>query len=128
MSTRIRYKETLNGLETEEFLAVNQMVSVLIIPNTFEVQILDSNSKKIVSYNNKNLQSAKKWAKQKLIQMGVVFSPEVRPRFKKDTKQLVTDLELLGTANEKLYKLVEDDIKMPKFEFDEDQTEGDDIV
>jgi hypothetical protein len=80
--TRIRYKE-LNGLfASPEYLAVNRLVKVIINPATFAVNITNSEGQIIESFmNSTSLASSKKYAKQILIQMGVNFSPEVRPRF-----------------------------------------------
>jgi hypothetical protein len=79
--TRIRYKKKYNCLHTEPFIAINQVVSATIYPELFKASVCDEDSYVLKELYANNLQNLKKLVKKTLIEMGVVFEPEVRPRF-----------------------------------------------
>jgi len=104
--TRIRYEKTNGMLVTKEFVAIGQLVKVVINEKLMEVQVLNSQNETLFeSVKQKDLTAAKKLVKNTLIGMGVLFQPEVRPRFEK-TK--LSDLNLItadfGAEYAKNYK------------------------
>lgn len=87
--TRIRYKR-INGLLTSpQFLAINQLVDVTIDETKSEAQIHSNEGHVIKELKATNLQNLKKLIKKTLIEMGVNFQPEVRPRFETGTGHIV---------------------------------------
>jgi hypothetical protein len=111
MATRIRYTKKDNKLISPEFLAVNKLVYVEINMATFNVEVFDKKMGLFRHSVQTNMQNAKKFAKKTLVELGVIFEQEVRPRFK-----LIKDD--LGPDASKTYK---DDLF-------EDETESDDFV
>jgi hypothetical protein len=82
--TRIRYKmNKFEVLVSPEFLAVNDMVYAEIFHN-FTASITKKGSGQTLEHLiANNMQNIKKLVKKTLIEMGVVFTPECRPRFEK---------------------------------------------
>jgi len=81
--TRIRYtKEETTGIlvNSAQLLGVNQMIGVEIHPEL--KAIIYGENVVLKELTSNNLQNLKKLVKKTLIEMGVNFSPEVRPRLK----------------------------------------------
>jgi hypothetical protein len=81
--TRIRYKmNKFEVLNSPEFLAIDKVVFVEIF-NDFSAAIVQKGSGTALQIlKSTNMQNIKKLVKKTLIEMGVVFKNEVRPRFK----------------------------------------------
>lgn len=87
MSVRIRYKKVGEVLVSPQFLAVNQMVMVNLYPDLLEVEVIGADGAVLFrSDKQTNTQNMKKVAKKRLVELGVNFTPEVRPRFDKVEK------------------------------------------
>lgn len=88
MATRIRYKKTnaVNVLESSEFLATDQLVKVLLYLETNEAHVVNKDDELVKQIKGTNSSNLKKNVKALLLELGVNFTPEVRPRFDKETE------------------------------------------
>lgn len=82
--TRIKYKLGHMGYFSQQMLALDQMVFVLLKPNETGEIINAETNVPITVFAEKDQAKLKKLIKKELIQIGVKFQPEVRPRLKKE--------------------------------------------
>lgn len=102
MSVRIRYKKVGEVLVSPQFLAVNQMVMVNLYPDLLEVEVIGADGAVLFrSDKQTNTQNMKKVAKKRLVELGVNFIPEVRPRFADNSEEVLKKAELFLHLNGK---------------------------
>lgn len=80
--TRIRYKKENGTLVSNPFLAVSDLVTVTLFETNNTANFLSS-GKIVKELKADNLPTLKKLVKNTLVDMGVVFQSEVRPRLTK---------------------------------------------
>lgn len=104
--TRIRY--TMNKFEvlvSPEFLAVDKIVHAEIYHNFHSNIYEKGKGLPIIRLEANNMQNLKKLVKKTLVEYGVLFTNEVRPRFSKfeeEFKKSLEDSALYGTGFVKL--------------------------
>lgn len=81
--TRIRYKREGKLLISPPLLAVSDLIIVTLNEDTLTAEFQRNSDKPVELFKHKNIQNLKKAVKGTLKEMGVVFTPECRPRFDK---------------------------------------------
>jgi hypothetical protein len=104
--TRIRYKmNKFEVLVSPEFLAFNKIVFAEIY-HDFHANIYEKGKVlPLLRLESNNMQNLKKLVKKTLIEYGVLFTSEVRPRFEKNAEEMkkaLQDSVIFGTGKVKL--------------------------